>query len=190
MKLKLLILTTLLTVSLVGVVPVLSTRAEIKNNTAQNSVKGNRTQWQLFTKPDRYSIRYPSGWSVDDGETVIMTNYQTPQRGRLPANQRKLIIKTDVSLQPGSFETVSQQVLSGPSADQTRVVRRGKALVGGREALRLWLSVRGFDFPNVIVTLIRYSDKETAAIASYYDYRNPSAVNLIETMHGSFRAIN
>jgi hypothetical protein len=101
-----------------------------------------------------------------------------------------MIIKTDVSLQPGSFETVSQQVLSGPSADQTRVVKRGKALVGGREALRLWLSVRGFDFPNVIVTLIRYSDKETAAIASYYDYRNPSAVNLIETMHGSFRAID
>lgn len=195
MKLKLLILTTLLTVALVGVVPVLSTNAEVKNNTTQNSVKGKDARLQTYVKPDRYSIRYPIDWSVDEGtmranETVILSNYRVPQKGSLPASQRRLIIKTDISLIPGSLETVYQQSITGPSADQTQVIKKSKAFVGGRDAIRMWISVRGFDFPNAITTLIRYSDKETAAIVSYYDYRNPTAVNQIQTVHGSFRAIN
>lgn len=189
MKLKLLILTTLLTVALVGVVPVLSTNAEVKNNTAQNSVKGN-SRLQTYVKPDRYSIRYPVGWTVDEGETVIMSNYRVPQKGSIPASQRRLTIKTDISLQPGSLETVYQQLMTSPTADRSQVIKEGKALVGGRDAIRMWISVRGFDYPNAITTLIRYSDKETAAIVSYYDYRNPNAVNQIQTVHGSFRAIN
>lgn len=193
MKLKLLILTTLLTVALVGVVPVLSTNAEVKNTT-QNSVKGN-ARLQTYVKPDRYSIRYPADWTVDEGtmranETVILSNYRVPQKGSIPTNQRRLIIKTDISLLPGSLETVYQQILTSPTADQSQVIKNSKARVGGRDAIRMWISVRGFDFPNAITTLIRYSNQETAAIVSYYDYRNPNAVNQIQTVHGSFRAID
>lgn len=194
MKLKLLILTTLMTVALVGVVPVLSTNAEVKNNTAQNSVKSN-ARLQTYVKPDRYSIRYPADWTVDEGvkranETVILSNYRAPQKGSISANQRRLIIKTDISLLPGSLETVHQQLMNSPTADRSQVIKEGKALVGGRDAIRMWIAVRGFDFPNAITTLVRYSNKETAAIVSYYDYRNPTAVNQIQTIHGSFRAID
>lgn len=71
--------------------------------------------------------------------------------------------------------------------DESRVIRRGRIKLGGRDGFRLWTTDSMFDFPDAIITYLRYSNTQTIVIISFYTASNPIAVPLIQRVHGSFR---
>ena len=140
----------------------------ISTSLAQNSAEVK--SWQPYQIPNEFSIRYPSSWFLERSpqpagatprELLIITNLKpTLGGGRVPPN----LIKTDIAIEPDSLETVVNQMLESVEPG-TRLTRRGKTKVGGREALRLWFAGAN---TNTIVTLIRYNKTETLSLKSYY----------------------
>lgn len=181
MKLKIYFFTFLsTTVILIGCASLLSFLTVIKLVSAQHNPRTIESKLQPFVIPNKYSISYPSGWFVDYqpevNDTLVMIFGGKPPDA----------IKTDVSIQQGSFETVVKQTLSSE-----RVTKQGRATLGGREAFRIWISndTSGEFNRDVIITLVRYNNIETVLIASFYDSINSSAIPIIEAIHGSFRVL-
>ncbi|MBW4681626.1 MAG: hypothetical protein KME19_16135 [Microcoleus vaginatus WJT46-NPBG5] len=155
---------------------------------AQNSAEVK--SWQTYQIPNEFSIRYPSSWFLERSpqpagatprELLIITNLKpTLGGGRVPSN----LIKTDIAIEPDNLETVVNQMLNSVEPG-TRLTRRGKTKVGGREAVRLWFAGAN---TNTMVTLICYNKTETLFLKSYYQ-KNNSSLPIIQTIHGSVRAI-
>ncbi|MBD2021899.1 hypothetical protein H6F43_17090 [Leptolyngbya sp. FACHB-36] len=131
-----------------------------------------------------FSFQYPANWRLEKNSSeppyFILTSYRSQINNRTGFASA---IKTDISLQPGSME----QVMSGDRGETSRRVRTERLTIGGRQAVRRWIKESGFDFPDVVVTYIRYSDRQTAVLASYYTASNSNAVPLIRQIHQSFK---
>lgn len=146
---------------------------------------------QTFAIPNEFSISYPAGWFVNHSsnpdaiprELVIITSLKPPRIGgdEFPDD----LIKTDIQINPGSFEeNLSQINDSEPRDDGSKITRKGRTVVGGREAYRVWISDAEV---NAIVTIISYKQDETMYIVSFYNHQNPAAIPIIQRVHGSFR---
>lgn len=186
MNAKFLLSVMLPTVMTIGVFPS-SIISSVSPSAAQT-----RTELQTFVLPNEFSISYPAGWFVRHTsnppdtfprELVIITSKKPPKIGGdgLPPD----VVKTDIQINPGSFETNRNQLTQVTREDGSKVTRIGKTVVGGREAYRIWSSYFG---ANSISTLIRYTNDETVSISSYYASQNSSAIELIQRIHGSFRS--
>ena len=187
MKFKLLLAIAVTNLVILNAFP-LPAQLGIRTSLAQNSAEVKN--WQPYQIPNEFSIRYPSACFLERSpqpagatprELLIITNLKpTLGGGRVPPN----LIKTDIAIEPDGLETVVNQMLESVEPG-TRLTRRGKTKVGGREALRLWFAGAN---TNTIITLIRYNTNETLSLKSYYQ-KNNSAIPIIQTIHGSVRAI-
>ncbi|HEY9876736.1 MAG TPA: PsbP-related protein [Candidatus Obscuribacterales bacterium] len=183
MKNKLSALTIISTVTLLLILPL-----SYPNTGIQSSVAQAVRRFQTYTSPKLFSIQYPSNWFVNatNRRYVIITNYK-PQvgGGEAPANY----MKTDITFMPGSLETAVSQSIASTRKNFDKILKRETITVAGREAVRIWITGSGFDFPDTIVTYVRYTNKETATMATFYTKSNSSAVDIIKRIHGSFRLI-
>ncbi|MDW8200250.1 MAG: PsbP-related protein [Cyanobacteriota bacterium SKYGB_h_bin112] len=136
--------------------------------------------------PIRFSIQYPLDWTVDTSHQnyIIITNYQADGSRSLTPDQA---IKTDISIDQKSLESIVQRSQGSHDESGSRVIRRGRINLGGRDGFRLWTTDSLFDFPDTITTYLRYTDTQTIVIVSFYTASNPTAVPLIQRIHGSFR---
>lgn len=159
---------------------------------AQTRSRSTNLKFQTFAIPKEFSISYPASWFVNHSsnpdaiprELVIITSLKPPRIGgdnEFPDN----LIKTDIQINPGSFEENLNQINeSGPRDDGSKITRKGRTVVGGREAYRVWVS----DFEvNAIVTIVSYKQDETIYIDSFYNHQNASAIPIIQHIQGSLR---
>lgn len=155
--------------------------------TAQNVAK-----FKTFKLPNEFSISYPNGWFIQHTtnppnttprELLIITNQKLPQIGgdELPV----YLIKTDIQINPGSFENQIKQTIQSLKDSGHKLLRTGKTVVGGKDAFRIWISDP--EGPSIL-TLVRYGNKETVSIISFYSTQNKSAIPIIQRLHGSFRS--
>lgn len=139
-------------------------------------------QWHIYTETNTYSIQYPPNWIVERSRReLVMIMSQPPVQngtGKFP----RYLIKTDIRIEPSSFESLANQI-SNPEMEQ--INRKEQPKIDGREALRLWMSDR-FG-ANSVVTLVRYQPNETIYIASFYTADNTAAPQIIQNLHGSLR---
>ena len=186
MKSKLWLTIALTNLAIFGIFPLSVQLATINTSAAQNSFE--IKSWQTYRIKNEFSIRYPSAWFIERSpqrpgaiprELIIITN-KKPQLGggRVPPD----LIKTDIAIEPGALQTLANQILESKEPE-TRLTRRGRTQVGGREALRLWFSGSQTD---TVVTLVRYNANETISMKTFYQ-KNLSAIPIIQTIHGSFR---
>ncbi len=184
MKPKQLVLALLTTSTFLGVIPLSHPIIGIKASSAQT-----QTQFVTFTQPNFFSIQHPSGWSVDKtASNYVMIWSRQPSSsggGKAPTD----LIKTDISLTDGSLETVVKREIASSQSNNSRVKRRRNLTINGRNAVRIDLTGGGFAFPDTVLTLIRYNNKRTVLIASYYTASNSTASATIERVHGSFRLL-
>jgi len=137
--------------------------------------------------PVQFSIQYPTGWRVNSEAQnyIILTNYSQPtvRDGVAPVSA----IKTDISLLPESLERIIQQNQQARREDDSQIIRRGRFKLAGRDGFRLWTTDSSFDFPDSIISYIRYDETRTIVIASFYTASNPNAIAIIQRIHSSFR---
>lgn len=175
---------------LLGVYSPLLILPTVKSSIAQTPTRSDSTDLATFTLPGEFILQYPRGWFVTHSsnsgafprELVMISNEQFSGT----AETLTTMVKTDLQIVPGSLEIVSDEMIEGIAVNQGTVTRRGNALVGGRDALRLWASDSESDF---IVTLIRYNDTETVQIVTFYNQQTARLLPLIQQIHGSFRSL-
>lgn len=188
MKSKLWLSMALTSLALLSVLPLSVQLLTTQTSVAQNSPRAKKISLQTYQVPNEFSILYPSGWFVQRSpqrpgatprELIIITNLK-PQLGggRVPTD----LIKTDIAIEPGTWQTVVNETLSS-NEPGTRLTSREQTKVDGREAVTLWFS--GSE-TNTAVTLIRYNPNETIAMRSFY-HTNPSAIPIIRTIHWSLK---
>jgi hypothetical protein len=184
MKPKQLILALLTTTAFLGVVPLLHPITSIDFSSAQA-----QTKFVTYTERNFFSIQHLSGWSVDKSASNYITIWSrrpsSPGGGTAPPD----LIKTDITLTDGSLETVVKREIALSQDNNSTVKRRRNLTINGRNAVRIHLTGGGFAFPDTVLSLIRYNNKQTAVIASYYTASNSSASATIERLHGSFRLL-
>jgi hypothetical protein len=183
MKSKLLIVSILSTVAVSGALPVINQIPGIEVSPVQAA-----TRFKGYTSPNLFSIRYPSGWSVDSSnkEYVIITNYK-PQTGggQAPASY----IKNNIYFVDSSFKTAINQEIASLKQDGAKITKTQSLTINGKSAYRLWVNDSRFAFPNSIVTFVKYKNNKTAVISSLYTKSNSSALGVIQTLQKSFRLL-
>jgi hypothetical protein len=184
MKPKQLLLALLTTTAFLGILPLSHSLTGINSSSAQTQSK-----FVTYTERNFFSIQHPSGWAIDKSAsnyTTIWSRKPTePGGGKAPAN----LIKTDITVPEGSLETVVKRDIASSSSYNATVKRRRNLTINGRNAVRVHLTGGGFDFPDTIVTFVRYNNKQTVVISSYYTASNSSAAGTIERIHESFRLL-
>lgn len=183
MKIKILILSVISTVTLVnvGVLPTPYSMNRVEASSAQTA-----KQFKTYRSPKVFSIQYPSGWNVNKthNKYVAITNYKPRVGGGTN------FIKTEITFAQGSMEKTFNKGISNNTEHNAIITKREKLTIGGRQALRFWVTDNsGFDFPNIIITYIRYNNNQTAIVSSYYTSSNTSAVGTIQRIHQSFKVI-
>ncbi|MBE9151305.1 MULTISPECIES: PsbP-related protein [unclassified Coleofasciculus] len=176
---------TLLSVTaLVGVVPLASPIAGVVPVVAQPGAN-----FVTYTEPNFFSVAHPSGWAVERVNENYITLWSRrpsePGGGQAPPN----LIKTDITIVNGSLETAVEGAIATSKEGDSTLTRRGNLKIGGRDAVRIWLTGSSFDFPDTILSFVRYTDNQTISITSYYTASNPTAVDTIQRIHWSFRLL-
>lgn len=184
MKPKQIVLVLLTTTAFLGVVPLPHPITGIDSSSAQTS-----TKFVTFTQPNFFSIQHPSGWAVDKSASNYTTIWSRkpsdPGGGTAPPD----LIKTDITLADGSLETVVKREIASSQENNSTVKRRRNLTINGRNAVRVHLTGGGFAFPDTMLSFIRYNNKQTVVIATYYTASNSRASDTIERIHGSFRLL-
>jgi hypothetical protein len=148
-----------------------------------------RVSSKSYRVANLYTIQLPTDWYVEvlEDNYLMITNYKRGGTGGIAPTQA---IKTDIVILPESFEAIVRRNSSGTrTEDDSRILRRGALKLGGRDAYRIWTTESQFDFPDAVVTYVRYGKGKTASIISFYTAQNSAAVPLIERIHGSFRSL-
>lgn len=181
---KQLVLAILTTTTFLGVLPLSHPITGIGSSNAQT-----QTKFVTYTQPNFFSIQHPSGWKVDKSASNYITLWSrrlsSPSGGSAPPD----LIKTDITLADGSLETVVKREMASSQEHNSTVKRRRNLTINGRNAVRVHLTGGGFDFPDTVLSFIRYNNKQTVVIASYYTASNSKASSTIERVHGSFRLL-
>lgn len=150
---------------------------------AQTTIAQTTTRFKTYTEPGLFSFQYPANWGLDKTSSTppyLILGTKEPHNGGSKAAKNS--IKTDISLQPGRYDQ-----LPGSERSEVVVTKTERLTINGQPALRQWLNSYGFAYPQVIVTYIRFSDRQTAVLSSYYTASNPKAVPLIKQIHQSFK---
>ncbi|MBE9192183.1 hypothetical protein IQ230_17855 [Gloeocapsopsis crepidinum LEGE 06123] len=181
MKLKLILLG-LATIAGLGVIFLF--QIIIHNKLLPDQTSQINPQWQTYAERNTYTIQYPTNWFVERlrRELVIIMRLPPAKNGigKFPPD----LIKTDVRIEPSSFEFLTNQMLNS-EVEVSQISRKEQPKIHSREALTLWVSDR-FG-ANSVLTIIRYKSNETIYIASFYAAENTAAPNIIQNIHGSLR---
>jgi hypothetical protein len=184
MKPKQLLLALLTTTAFLGVLPLSHSLTGINSSSAQTQPK-----FVTYTERNFFSIQHPSGWAIDKSASNYTTIWSRKPTGagggKAPAN----LIKTDITVPDGSLETVVKRDIASSSSYNATVKQRRNLTINGRNAVRVHLTGGGFDFPDSMLTFVRYNNKQTVVISSYYTASNSSSAGTIERVHGSFRLL-
>lgn len=146
---------------------------------------------KTYVVPDKFSIQHPSGWVVENVPDAAPNTllYIWSRKPSASEGWTVDLVKTDVQTVPGSFQMYVRQSTDNRTG-MGRILKSGRTQVGGREAFRIWSINTGGDYnTNAITTIVRYTNTETALIASNYIEKNPTAVAVIQRIHGSFRSL-
>jgi len=160
--------------------------------TAIKIVQAANRQIKIFTN-SLFEIQYPSNWFLQDyspdykqGATpVVLILLNQPPRigsGLAPV----FLIKTDISIQKKSFAQALSEVGYSRMSGYHQILSQQKINLNSMQAVRTSIFMGG-DFSNSIVTTIRYTDRETVTIISFYNPRNLDAEEAIINLHNSFR---
>lgn len=156
------------------------------------------TKFETYILPDRYvngslpkfSIQYPAGWFIDEqwlvgGNYLNITNYPTPTGYQLA---KVGDVKTEIYFQVGSFEQAWQ---GRPSwRGRVKVFRKGKLLIDGKEAIRIWEGGDGSEgYFESILTYVKLNSNKYFQIVSYSNKLTPTEIDTIQRMHWSFRIL-
>ncbi len=147
-----------------------------------------RSDFSRYTEPGIYTIDYPRSWLISKPAASVTTiqNRQPSEGGvTYPPN----FINTEIYFRPERLEAALQHLLRTNDAryQPGTLTRRGELTVGGKEAVRLWFEGGRFG-EDRILTLIRYSETQTAVISSYFTTGETAGISTIQDMHWSFRA--
>ena len=140
-----------------------------------------------------FKIQYPSNWFLQDSSSdynqgttpVVLILLNQPPRigsGLAPV----FLIKTQISIQKESFAQTLSKVGYSRMSGYHQILSQQKINLNSMQAVRTSIFM-GEDFSNFIQTTIRYSDRETASIISFYNPRNVDAEEAIIKLHNSFR---
>ncbi|GAB4189119.1 MAG: hypothetical protein Fur006_30100 [Coleofasciculaceae cyanobacterium] len=184
MKPKQLILTLLTTTTFFGVVPLTHPITSIDSGSAQA-----QTKFVTYTERNFFSIQHPSGWSIDKSASNYITIWSRRPSGSGGGTAPPDLIKTDITLAEGSLDTVVKREIESSQENNSTVKQRRNLTINGRNAVRVHLTGGGFAFPDTILSFIRYNNKQTVVITSYYTASNSRASATIERIHGSFRLL-
>jgi hypothetical protein len=184
MKPKQLVFTLLTTTAFLGVVPLPHPMTSIDSGSAQA-----QTKFVTYTERNFFSIQHPSGWSIDKSASNYITIWSRRPSGSGGGTASPDLIKTDITLADGSLDTVVKRVIASSQENNSTVKRRRNLTINGRNTVRVHLTGGGFAFPDTILSFIRYNNKHTVVIASYYTASNSRASATIERVHGSFRLL-
>lgn len=164
----------------------------IEPSAAQAGRRAANLKFKTFVIPNEFSISYPAGWFISHStnsdaiprELVVITSLKPPKTGShaFPEN----LIKTDIQINPGSFEeNLDNITFSSLGADgNSKITGKGRTVIGGQEAYRVWISDPE---AKAINTIVRYTQDETVSIISFYTDKNPAAIPLVQRIQGSFR---
>jgi hypothetical protein len=131
----------------------------------------------------RFSIDYPDHWIVTSNrnDSVIIYNQPPSRIGGDVAPP--YMIKTDISVQPGSLREALRPYENEPG----RVRRIEEVTINGRPGIRIWEESEGWAFRNAIATYIPISRSEVAHITSFYSRENRAAEQAIVQMQNTFK---
>ena len=141
------------------------------------------------TSPNAFSINYPADWYIKDNEPDYVSIWNQPP-SRSPVFPPGFV-KTDVWIQPIRFEDMVRDARAeerSPNSTSS-LVRTEELTIDGKPAFRAFLE-NGENNEDTIVTLVRYSDTQTAQIVSFYASGETSKIETIQAVHQSFRVIN
>lgn len=147
-----------------------------------------RADFSRYTYSERYSIEIPSSSYLNNTGSgyLIVSNY-APRVGGCCFEPGTL--KTDISIADISFEQAVSNAYVDDSGMAGRLLRVEELTVDGLEARRFW-TVEGDNGADAIVTLVRYSETETAYVVSFFATGDTSFTDTIQAIHDSFRALN
>ena len=155
-----------------------------------------RPGFKLYQQAGLYSIEYPSGWVVNTSNSgpggipyLVIWSRKPPSRGGgvFPAG----FVKTDIFVEPISFERSRQQLLQPQrrGAEPGRLVKRKKLVINGQEAFTTWWA-GGEDTAGYIVTLVRHRNGGTVKILSFHGEINSAMSKTIEDLHNSLKVLD
>lgn len=182
MKQKKILFALLVTTAFIGVIPLFHSIKSIPPSSAQTPRK-----FVTYTQPNFFSIQHPPDWVVDKTASNYIMFWSRQPSGHGGGKAPTDLIKTDITLMDGSLASAVKQQIAWSQENHSTVKRRRNLTIGGRNAVRLHLTGGGFDFPDTMLSLVRYNEKQTVAIASYYTASNARSASTIEQVHSSFR---
>jgi hypothetical protein len=145
-----------------------------------------QTKLTTYTQPGKFSVQYPEGWKIEllPDDYVILVNYRPTTGGGAAPTEA---IKTDIVLLTETYEQAVKNIFESIEMLDETLLKQEELIIGGQEALRVWTTGSPFDFPDIMITVIRYSDDQTISMASYYTAKNQEAVGQIISVHNSLR---
>lgn len=146
--------------------------------------------YRIFRTLD-YVVRFPVDWFVNltPNDYLTLTSHIS-KVGDGERTAPEQLIRTEISVAPESFESIVRRKSQGTTTlDGSRIVQRGATILGGQDAYRVWMTNTQFYFPDQMATYVRYTPTQTIEIVSYYTASNPSAVPMIQQIHGSLRLV-
>ena len=145
-----------------------------------------RPGYSLHVVPNAFSIEYPEDWLIGDSSQsyVSIWNRQSYRDFMFPPGS----VKTEIYIGSETFEEALQSLLTTEDDvfDPGVLTRKGELTIGGQEAFRAWFE-NGENTSDSIVTIIRYSNNQTATIVSYFTGGETWAIPTIQDIHWSFR---
>ena len=143
--------------------------------------------FESHTIINKFSISIPTDWNAktqsDTDDFFILTNYEIENEKAISTNS----IKTEVIFITEPIDIILDNHLRAIEHSQENIIRRGKIVIDGKSARRIWYQGNGITFPNTISSYIPYDSNKTVVIHSYYHPENTLAIDTIERIHWSFK---
>ena len=140
-----------------------------------------------YVSPGMFAIDYPIEWYIKDEESDYVSIWNQPpsRSSTFPSG----FVKTDIYIRPDSFEEVVRDARAeAAERESTSLTGLEDLIIDGQDAFRAFYE-DGENGEGAMITLIRYSESQTAQIVSYYKSGESANLEDIQRMHQSFRVL-
>ncbi|MGK7934533.1 MAG: PsbP-related protein [Xenococcaceae cyanobacterium] len=143
--------------------------------------------FESHTIINKFSVLIPATWhaktqsSTDD--FFVLTNYEMDDNDSISPNS----IKTEVIFIGEPLDVILGNHVRAIKYSKENIIKQENIIIDGQSAIRVWYQGNGMGFPNTISSYIPYDRQQTVIIRSYYNPKNPLAVDTIERVHWSFK---
>jgi hypothetical protein len=148
------------------------------------SVTQTTASTQTYTASDFFTLELPVGWTAQKLDPTYYMFWNDPPDGPGGGVAPVHVIKTDVTLVYGDFDTIVEQN-DFLEDEGEEIVSYRQVQIDGRDAVQFHTQGGGWDFPDTFVTIVRYSDEQSILMASYFTDSHASSLPTIERLHQS-----